>query len=356
MNDSKLWRPSASVEVLKIRAKLLKTVRNFFDSRDYIEVQTPIISRDTAIDRWLEPIKAITGFETAASYNGGENSKSEIPRRGDAFFLQTSPEFAMKRLLAAGSPSIYQICPAFRQGEVGRRHNPEFTIVEWYGLNDDFQAGMRLLGDLCNALLFPEYKRKCNFVSYRDAFIEFTSLDPFNATMTQIHNYCQQEKIEIPDGFDPADRDSWLDVILSEKVQVNLGFSQCANVDTGKADLEPVILYHYPASQAALSKVVEENYGAVSQRFELFVGGLELANGYHELADGDELRRRHEQTNKLRLADGHAPLPEDALLIDALKAGFPPCTGCAMGFDRIVMLAAGVSDIAKSMAFDWSRA
>lgn len=334
------WQPSASIEALHLRAKLLKRVRNYFESLNYTEVQTPIISRDTTIDRWLEPI-------TIASAASVSQRRPATP-----VFLQTSPEFAMKRLVAAGMGSIYQICPAFRSGEYGQRHNPEFTIIEWYGVNEDFDDGMTTLAGLCQTLL----KERLDVldpirISYRDAFIQYADLDPFAASMEQIRNYCQKERLGIPDGFDPNDRDSWLDVILSEKVQIKLGFDE-----DNQTRLRPTILYHYPASQSALSKVVEQSYGQAAQRFELFVGGVELANGYDELADADELARRHELTNRQRIADGNKPLPPDAILIDALRSGFPPCTGCALGFDRAVMLAYGTRNLSDVLAFDWERA
>ncbi len=344
------WKTAASIEVLKLRAKLLTKVRRFFDSRDYFEVQTPVISRDTTIDRWLEPMIAVTSLEPFVSKTLDGKYYTDEHRK--PCFLQTSPEFAMKRLIASGSGSIYQICPAFRGEEYGQRHNPEFTIIEWYGVNDDFQQGMKLLSDLCHCLLNPQFdfdkpqSFSVQFLTYRDAFIQYAHLDPFSSTMAQIRNYCDCESISVPDGFDPTDRDSWLDVILSEKVQTQLGFGD---------PFLPTILYHYPASQAALAKVVHQSYGDVSERFELFVNGLELANGYHELADPDELYRRHIQTNQQRAADGHCALPPKAILLDALKAGFPPCTGCAMGFDRIVMLAARVNTISEVLSFDWLR-
>ena len=334
------WRPSGSIEALKLRAVLLKRARNYFDSLNYTEVQTPVISRDTTIDRWLEPITIKTDVEISDA------------RPASPVFLQTSPEFAMKRLLAAGMGSIYQICPAFRDGEYGQRHNPEFTIIEWYGVNDDFSAGMTVLEGLCQTLLKERLTvQAAERIPYRDAFLRYANLDPFAASMEQIRNYCQTENLGVPDGFDPDDRDSWLDVILSEKVQIKLGF----NNDVPD-QWRPTVLYHYPATQSALAKVVEAPYGAVAERFELFVGGVELANGYHELADADELARRHEFTNRQRVADGHAPLPPNSILLDALHAGFPPCAGCALGFDRAVMLAFGTSDLRDVLAFDWGRA
>ena len=201
---------------------------------------------------------------------------------------------------------------------------------------------MALLSDLCSALLgTPPAER----VEYRDAFIQFAHLDPFIEPMDRIRQYCQRENVGIPDGFDPDDKDSWLDVILTEKVQPNLGANR------------PTVLHHYPASQSALSQVETTSYGPAAQRFELFVRGFELANGYHELADGQELKRRHDATNRQRMADGHAPLPPDSILIDALNQGsFPPCTGCALGFDRVVMLAAEVTDIDEAITFSYKRA
>ena len=325
MNNTDMWRPGLTIQTLKLRAQLLKKTRAFFDRLSYCEVQTPVLSRDTTIDRWLEPPKV-----------------EQLYANAPTLFLQTSPEFAMKRLLAIGAPSIYQICPAFRAGECGQRHNPEFTIVEWYGVGEDYERGMQLLGELCADLLGTPPAQK---IEYRDAFLKFAQLDPFAASMEQIRAYCRQENVGIPEGFDPLDRDSWLDVILTEKVQPKLGADR------------PTVLHHYPASQSALAQIVQTSYGLAAERFELFVRGYELANGYHELADGKELRRRHETTNRQRIADGHAPLPPDSILIQALQEGrFPPCTGCAMGFDRVVMLAANVTDIDEAISFSFQRA
>lgn len=321
------WRPVASWPVLRLRAELLARVRAFFAARGFLEVETPILSADVVVDRHLDPFETRLLGDPAAP-------------QGRRLFLQTSPEFAMKRLMAAGGEAIYQISRVFRQGEQGARHNPEFTMVEWYRRGDDLAAGMQLLSDL-GAVLLNRGAAQC--LSYRQAFQQHAGIDPHTAPIAELAAALQQRGIEPPASMTDADRDAWLDLLLVELVESHLGSPQ------------PTILYDYPATQAALARVRDED-PPVAERFELYVDGIELANGYHELLEADVLRRRNRENNSLRVADGKSSLPEESRLLSAMDHGLPACTGVALGFDRIVMLAAGVKTIGEVLAFPIERA
>lgn len=304
--------PSASLEILAARAALLMRLRAFFDSRDFLEVETPLLSHDVVVDRHLDPL-SVTLF-----------ADPREPQVGPKLWLQTSPEFAMKRLLVAGTGqlgSIYQITRAFRGGEVGPLHNPEFTMVEWYRIGDDYAAGMQLLADLAEAMLGLGAPER---LTYREAFLRYAGIDPF-------------------ENVAAADHDLHLDLLLTQKVEPHLGQDR------------PTILYDYPASQSALARIREDS-PPVAERFELYVRGIELANGYHELLDPAVLRERNRTNNQLRQADGKPRLPEESRLLGVMDHGLPPCSGCALGFDRLVMAATGAKTIQEVMAFPIERA
>ncbi len=319
------FRPTATLAALELRARLLATTRQFFDSRAFIEVETPILSAEIVVDRHLEP------FWT-------DLDAGPLSRR---LYLQTSPEFAMKRIVAAGATAIYQITRAFRQGEIGSRHNPEFTIVEWYRVGDNYNAGMTLLSDLCDALLGLG---SADRVTYRAAFVEHVGIDPLVADIPTLIAATARHGLTPPESFPRDDRDVWLDFLLTELVEPRLGCER------------PAILHDYPPSQAALAQVRHTDGAPVAERCELYVRGIELANGYHELLDSDVLRERNRVNNQLRRADGHATLPEESRLLAAMEHGLPPCMGVALGFDRIVMLAAGTNSIRDVIAFPIDRA
>jgi len=307
--------PTASLEMLRRRAALLKQVRQFFEERGFLEVETPLLSHDTVVDRHLDPLP-VTLF-----------SDPRRPDQGPRLWLQTSPEFAMKRLLAAfagrGSPdhaplAIYQITKAFRGGEAGRLHNPEFTIVEWYRVGDDYAAGMQLLADLAEDVLG---RGDAERLTYREAFERHAGVDP------------------LVDSLDDLQRD----LILTQQVEPHLGNSR------------PTILHDYPASQSALARIRAGN-PPVAERFELYVNGIELANGYYELLDPAVLRDRNRFNNELRAADDKYTLPAESRLLAALDHGLPACSGCALGFDRLVMVATGAKSIQDVLAFPIERA
>jgi lysyl-tRNA synthetase class 2 len=255
-------------------------------------------------------------------------------------WLQTSPEFGMKRLVASGATAIYQIGKAFRQSETGEMHNPEFTMLEWYRVGDNLESGMALLGELVEEMLGqPKTKR----VTYRQVFSQHVGVDPFSCAVSDLKSIALQHGIEIEMPCEASARDDWLNLILSRLIEPKLGFEG------------GVIIYDWPASQAALAVIREEEV-PVAERFEMYVHGVELANGYHELLDPDELARRNSVVNQERVKDGQPLLPEDSRLLHAMRSGLPACAGVAMGVDRLVMLALGLKKIKDVIAFPIGRA
>ncbi|MCG8583733.1 MAG: EF-P lysine aminoacylase GenX [Pirellulales bacterium] len=321
------FRPTADWPALRKRAELLARVRNFFSTRGFLEVETPLLSADTVIDRHIDPLTTnVSGFDA--------------PR-----YLQTSPEFCMKRMLAAGNGddapnAIYQITRAFRDEEVGPLHNTEFTIVEWYRVGDTMDEGTQLLSELAEALL---ERGPADRVSYAGAFQQQLGIDPHTASTEQLASVAGDHSLVVPDSLSPNDRDGWLDLLMAESVAPQLGSEH------------PTIVFDYPASQAALAKV-RDGSPPVAERFELFVDGVELANGYHELTDPAELRRRNRKVNALRAADGKQALPEESQLLTAMESGLPASTGVALGFDRLLMIALGARSLADVIAFPIDRA
>jgi len=317
------WRPGASLEVLRLRARMLVAIRDFFDRRGLLEVSTPGLSESGLPDP-----------------NLGSFAVAPASRHDEVRYLHTSPEFAMKRLLAAGVGSIFQIGPVYRQGEIGARHNPEFTLVEWYRPGLDLDALMSETLELVLRVLPAERVRgPADRISYRDAFGRYLGTDPCEATMEALARQAVAAGIEpIPD----LDRDGWLDLLLSHCIVPRL--------DPGV----PTFIHGYPAAQAALARVDPDD-ARLAMRFELYLGGLELANGFHELDDAEEQRARFLRGNEARSRRGLAPVPIDQRFLAALASGIPDCVGVALGFDRLVMLAAGLERLDQAMAFSWSR-
>ncbi len=322
------FRPTATWETLRLRAAMLKRIRAFFEERGFLEVETPILSADTVVDRHLDPFAITEDVRTGPG---------RCPRQ---LFLQTSPEFAMKRLLAAGAQAIYQITRAFRRGEQGPLHNPEFTMLEWYRVGDGLAQGMQLLSDLAEELFG---RGPAILMSYRQAFVAHAGVDPHGATSQELLAAVRAAGIAPPESLSAEDRDGWLDLLLTEKVQAHLGHAQ------------PVIVYDYPATQAALARLRPGN-PPLAERFELYVAGVEVANGYHELIDAEELRARMAAANAQRQADSKPTLPTESRLLAAMESGLPECVGVALGVDRAVMLATGATHIAQVMAFPFDRA
>ena len=324
------FKPSASLASLRRRSHILAKIRKFFEDREFIHVETPLLSRDTVVDRYIEPVVV-----DASSVLEGDGEDAQ-------FFLQTSPEFAMKRLLASGATSIYQICKAFRKGEAGRRHNPEFTMLEWYRVGDDLAAGMELLADFAKHMLGAGQVDK---ISYCDAFVQLADVHPLTASIEELRVACQSNDIDTNSFEADVDRDSWLNLIMSEIVEPKLGVA------------DPVILFDWPASQAALANVRCEDHGHdFAERFELYVNGVELANGYHELLDAQELEHRNEKVNDQRLADGNESLPTQSRMLDAMRHGLPACSGVALGVDRLLMVLLELDSIEDVIAFPIDRA
>jgi lysyl-tRNA synthetase class 2 len=319
------WPPTAPWSNLRLRADLLRRLREFFYERCVLEVETPIVSADTVVDRHLDP------FSLELGSSGGKSQTR---------WLQTSPEFAMKRLLAAGAPAIYQVSRVFRQEEKGPLHNPEFTLVEWYHTGDDYRGGMQFTSDLCETLLG---RGPAEWLSYAEAFHRHVGLDPHLAATEALRVAAAQCDSPPPESMLPEDRDGWLDWLLTERIQAHLGVAR------------PLLLYDFPASQAALARI-RPGEPPLAERFELYVSGWELANGYHELLDAGELRRRNVRANELRRGDGKAALCGESRLLAAMEHGLPPAVGCALGFDRLVMLAAEAKSIEEVIAFPWGRA
>jgi elongation factor P--(R)-beta-lysine ligase len=318
------WRPTASLEILRLRARVLADLRDFFARRSMLEVETPVLSQAGNCDPHLHSLMtACTGADELAAL----------------YYLHTSPEFAMKRLLAAGSGSIYQIARVFRDGERGSWHNPEFTLVEWYRVGFDHHRLMEELEALLSQVLGTA---SCRRSSYADIFQAYVELDPHHASLAELHRHTARLGL----GFSPhacQDRDDYLNLILSHSIAPKLGWDR------------PTFIYDFPASQAALARI-RAGDPPLAERFELFIHGMEIANGFHELGDHIEQRRRFGAELAKRHQLGLPELPMDERLLAALEHGLPDCAGVALGFDRLLMAMTGAGDIAEVLAFPIERA
>jgi lysyl-tRNA synthetase class 2 len=309
---------------MKQRATLLGRIRQYFESEQVLEVDTPALSCAAATDPQLE------SFRTC--YHGpGE-------RNGQTLYLHTSPEFPMKRLLAAGSGSIYQVCKVFRDGEAGAHHNPEFTLLEWYrtgfdhlDLMDDIERMLRSVLDGILPLA------PVHHWTYRDLFVEFAGLDPFSVSATELAELLETRHGLVPLGMQDAVLDDWLDLAMTHVIEPCLGSGL-------------VFVRDYPASQAALARIRPGN-PPVASRFEAYLNGIELANGFHELADAQEQRRRFAEDCVRREQSGLAAVVMDEHLLDGLVAGLPDCAGVALGFDRLLMVACGAASLSEVLTF-----
>ncbi len=318
------WRPGADLETLRLRARLLATIRAFFAERGVLEVETPVIGRATATDPHLQSLR-VTG-----------------PGIDGAAYLQTSPEFFMKRLLAAGSGPIYQIARAFRGGESGVLHNPEFTMLEWYRPDLGYRGLMSEVAGLVAACLgldapFPA-------MSYRDLFIAELGLDPVAAPLARLETELVRHDLagvlDLSGLPEDAVRNLVLDLLFSHAVQPGLG------ADT------PVFVHDFPACQAALARLRRDADGRpVAERFELFYRGIELANGYQELTDAREQRRRFAADLETRRRLGLPTVAWDQRLCEALDSGLPECSGVAVGVDRLLLCRLGARGLDRVMAF-----
>lgn len=319
------WRPSASIEVLKQRALILQKIRQFFIERDVFEVDTPALSQATVTDQHLH------SFTTQFNH--------PFASKANTLYLQTSPEFAMKRLLSAGSGAIYQICKSFRNEESGRFHNPEFTMLEWYRPGFDHLQLMAEIDDLIQRVIGCDTAER---VTYQNIFKQHLGCCPLTASLTDIKTLASQYGYAELAAAE-NDKDTLLMLLFSQHVEPKIGQSR------------PCFVMDFPASQAALAKISPTN-ALVAERFELYFQGIELANGFHELTDGPEQSRRFEQDNSKRQNMGLDIMPIDQHFIAAINFGLPPCAGVALGIDRLLMLALSCSKIDQVIAFENSRA
>jgi lysyl-tRNA synthetase class 2 len=320
------WRPTASLETLRLRAVLLAEARAHFAETGALEVETPALVRAPVTDVHLEALRVVDDANGTTT----------------AGFLQTSPEYGMKRLLCAGAPDVYQVCRVFRAGERGRRHNPEFTMIEWYRHGLDHHALMRDVEALVHRLLHGRRDFATSVhVSYVDAFQGALHVDPLRADVDTIVAALDGAGIGLPESMRAApERDDVLDLAMGTVVAASF------------PDDRLTFLYDFPASQAALAQV----RGEVASRFEAFWGPLELANGFHELGSATEQRARFEADVAQRRARRQPERAMDRRFLAALAHGLPPCAGVALGFDRLVMVAAGAASIDDVVAFPHERA
>jgi len=305
------------LDKIKARAEILAEIRRYFAEQHVLEVSTPVLSFAGNTDPSIE------SFKTSSSTTQ---------------YLHTSPEFFMKRLLVEGSGSIYQICNVFRQGESGRYHNPEFSMLEWYRLNFDYQQLMDDVAALVHAVSgkTPEVLK----LSYQEAF-KSLGINPHTAREQQLTKLAEEQGISLQ-GMGGMNRDGWLNLLMSHVIE--------AGFDKEKL----TFIYDYPASQASLAKVRKDKY-PVAERFELYWGGVELANGFTELQDADEQRWRFNHDNQRRLKVGHEPVPVDEKFLQALAKGLPACSGVALGLDRLLMVISGAASIDQVMSFPLSE-
>ena len=315
------WQPTASLAALSRRAALLAAIRGYFADAGVLEVETPLLASAPVTDPNIDAISSDRPDGAPGKY-----------------YLQTSPEYAMKRLLAAGSGPIYQICKAFRAGERGARHNPEFTMLEWYRPDRDF-AG--LIDEVAAVMALALGPLPLQVISYRQAFVESCGLDPHRASLADLQAAASRTG-EL--GFSSEDRQLWLQLLMATVVEPALDPQRLT------------IICDFPAEQAALARLQPDEQGTlVARRFEAFYGGLELANGYDELRDAGELRRRFQADLAQRAAQCKAIPPVDQHLLAALDAGLPACCGVALGLDRLLMLALNARDIDQVISFPIER-
>lgn len=309
-----------------MRARTMARIREFFHRQGVMEVETPVCSRYATTD---------PAIESLATRYSGPGAPAGTP-----LYLHTSPEFPMKRLLAAGSGPIYQICKVFRDGESGRLHNPEFTLLEWYRPGFDHHRLMDEVERLVQALL-PEPQPVRRF-SYRTLFQQQLGLDPHRAPVDQLRDAALARGPSGVAQLQLSHRDAWLDLLMTHCIEPAMGPGLC-------------FVYDYPASQAALSRV-RPGDPPVAERFELYVGGVEVANGFHELTDAAEQQRRFERDLQARSAAGQPVVPMDRRLLAALARGLPDCAGVALGIDRLLMQLSGAEQISQVIAFPLERA
>jgi len=314
------WKPTASIATLEVRASMLRAARDYFAATRALEVETPTLSSSAVTDIHIASVAALL--------------------LGQRHYLHTSPEYAMKRLLAAGCGDIWQICRVYRDGESGRWHNPEFTLIEWYRVGVDHHSLMSDVERLISAMLPPSrHFDSAERLTYREAVQLHSGIDAFDDPTAVLIARLESADIDVPNAV-RGDRDACLDLIMSTLVGPQLGRERLTFV------------YDYPASQAALARV----HGRVASRFEAYLEGIELANGFHELGIASEQRARFTADLEERVKRGLPSVPMDERFLASLEHGLPECAGVALGFDRLVMCALGAKHIDDALAFPISRA
>ena len=323
------WSPSAGIEQLVSRARMLKSIRAFFSARDVLEVETPLVSSSAVTDLHIDSMRLVNGR-----------------------YLNTSPEYPMKRLLAAYRRDIYQVCKCFRESEAGHWHNPEFSMLEWYRVGFTLEQLMDELAELVSELSDGRIVDRRVF-SYADLFEQVTGIDPHTSDVEALAGHAHRHGIEVPEGMartsasgslELVERDSWLDWLMSTVVTPTLP-------DSGMN-----FIVDYPASQCALAKLGHSGDHPVARRFEMYLGAHEIANAYEELTDAGEQRERFDLELDRRALMGRPAMPIDERLLQAMQHGLPACSGVAVGLDRLLALMAGDDAIGGQLSFDWQRA
>jgi len=323
------WQPTLTWQNAQKRAQILQKIRQFFIERNVVEVETPALSQGTVTDVHLEAF--------SSRYNFLSNSARDQAAK---MYLQTSPEFHMKRLLASGYGCIFQISKAFRHEEAGRYHNPEFTMLEWYRLGFDHYDLMKEVAELLKAILgCPEPLQ----ITYQQLFVKYLALDPLTATRAQLLALIT-DKNKMSDWLiSEQDNDILLQFIFSEIIEPEIGLE------------EPCFVFDFPSSQASLAKLSPED-DRVAQRFECYYKGVELVNGFNELTNVEKQLTRFHKDNKKRVTNGFTDKPIDNNFIAALTYGLPECSGVAMGVDRLIMLALRADNIREVLSFPIEKA
>lgn len=314
------WLPGCSVTVLKARARLNRQVRAFFSERGVLEVETPALSQSGNTDPYIDSFSV----ETPSGLR----------------YLHTSPEYPMKRLLAAGSGDIYQICKVWRQDESGGRHNPEFTLLEYYRVGFSYQCLMQEVAALFHSLL-PQLSKPAQFVTYHDCFLERLGINPHIVTEEQLKNCVLEQGLAVSGTLN---RQDWLDLLFTHVIEAGFA-TDCLT-----------FVHHYPAEQSALACVTEYQGHLVAERFEIYCGAMELGNGYQELLDGAANARKLEQDARQRTANGLKVVPTDQRFISAMQQGMPRSSGVAIGLDRVLLCQQDKKTLNQVISFSWKLA
>ena len=311
------WKPSASITALRQRQRIIQKIRCFFEGRGYCEVDTPLLGRYGVTDPYIDSFTTQSSVDQSVQY------------------LQTSPEYFMKRLLASGSGPIFQICKAFRQEEEGRQHNPEFSLLEFYQPGFTHLELMEEVDTLLQHVLkTPPAAR----ITYAELFQRHLNIDPHKISLHQLQ---QRTQSLLSNDHDSIDRDTCLQLLLTHEIEPQMSAKH------------PLFITDFPASQAALAKISTQQ-PPVAERFELYYQGMELANGFHELTDAKEQQQRFQSDQHLRQAQQKAVPSIDSKFIDCLTH-LPPCAGVAIGIDRLIMLALETDDIRDVLSFAWEQ-